>query len=136
MSRVKNSETAMALIAIACGGYALLAAAGVIPEQTTNDTPMWVLAAAGLAFVIAGFMIFLREHSRAVDLLAAVLLAAFTLIAGWITFYSSPDGFSGGIPFASQDTNVSFARIMFGLGTLMCFAGFLYALKRFFGSHK
>ena len=136
MSRIKNSEVAMALMAIACGGYALLLASGVIPGQTSNDTPMWIVAAAGMAFVIAGFMIFLRNHSRALDLLAAILLGAFTLIVGWIAFYSSPEGFSGGIPFAPRDMNVSFARIMFGLGTLMCFAGFLYALKRFFGSHK
>jgi len=136
MRRLKNSDIAMALLAIACGGYALLLAAGVIPGETANDTPLWVVAAVGFIFVIAGFMIFLRDQSRALDLLAAILLGAFTLITAWITFYSSSEGFSGGIPFASQDTNVSLARVMFGLGTLMCFAGFLYALKRFFGSHK
>jgi hypothetical protein len=136
MSRIKNSEMGMALIAIACGGYALLLASGVIPGQMANDTPVWIVAAAGMAFVIAGFMIFLRNHSRALDLLAAILLGAFTAITGWITFYSSPEGFSGGIPFLPRDMNVSVGRIMFGLGTLMCFAGFLYALKRFFGSHK
>ena len=136
MSRFKNSEIATALIAIACGGYALLFSAGVIPGETANDTPLWVLTAVGVVFVIAGFMIFLRHHSRALDLLAAILLGAFTLIAGWVAFYSSPEGFSGGIPFAPRDWNISLGRIMFGLGTLMCFAGFLYALKRFFGSHK
>ncbi|MGI9221481.1 MAG: hypothetical protein ACR2QS_10670 [Woeseiaceae bacterium] len=126
----------MALVAIACGGYALLAASGVLPVETANDTPIWVLGLVGVMFVVAGCMIFLRNYSRALDLLAAVILASFTLIAGWITFHASSEGFSGGIPFLPSDTNVSLARIMFGLGTLLCFGGFLYALKRFFGSHK
>lgn len=87
-------------------------------------------------FVIAGAMIFLRNYSRVLDLLAAIVLASFTLVTGWISFYASSEGFSGGIPFLPNDMNVSLARVMFGLGALLCFGGFLYALKRFFGSHK
>lgn len=136
MIKLGNSDIALALVAIACGGYALLAAAGVLPVKMENDTPAWVLGLAGLMFVIAGLMIFLRNYSRAVDLLAAVLLASFTLIAGWIAFHASSDGFSGGVPFMPSSFNISLARVMFGLGTLLCFGGFLYALKRFFGSHK
>ena len=136
MKKLDNQTIMLALIAIACGGYALLIAAGVIDAEPANGTPYWVIGLAGLAFVIAGFMIFLRNYSRALDLFAAILLGAFTLVAGWVAFYSSPEGFSGGIPLLPRDMNVSFGRIMFGLGTLMCFAGFLYALKRFFGSHK
>lgn len=136
MIKLDNKDIMLALVAIACGGYILLIASGVIDAKPSTSTPHWVLGLAGLVFVIAGCMIFLRNHSRVLDLLAAVLLAGFTLIAGWITFYSSSEGFSGGIPFLPSDTNVSLGRIMFGLGTFMCFAGFLYALKRFFGSHK
>lgn len=136
MIKLDNKDIALALVAIACGGYALLAASGVISAQTANDTPDWVLGLVGIVFVIAGIMIFLRNYSRALDLFAAVILASFTLIAGWITFYASSKGFSGGIPFLPSDMNVSLARFMFGLGTLLCFGGFLYALLRFFGSHK
>ena len=126
----------MALVVIACGGYALLAASSVIPVQTENDTPLWVVGLVGVIFVIAGIMIFLRNYSRALDLFAAIMLAAFTLISGWITFHASSEGFSGGIPFLPNDTNVSLSRVMFGIGTLLCFGIFLYALNRFFGSHK
>ncbi len=126
----------MALVAIACGGYALLAASSVIPVQLENDTPIWVLGLVGVIFVIAGIMIFLRNYSRALDLFAAIMLASFTLISGWITFHASSEGFSGGIPFLPNDMNVSLSRVMFGIGTLLCFGIFLYALKRFFGSHK
>lgn len=126
----------MALIAIASGGSILLIATGVIDVEPTAGTPHWVVGLAGLAFVLAGFMIFLRHHSRALDLMAAVLLGAFTLMAGWVTFDSSSEGFSGGIPFLPREMNVTLGRALFGFGTLICFAMFLWALKRFFGSHK
>ena len=124
------------MVAIACGGCALLAASGVLPLKTANNTPVWVVGLVGVMFVIAGAMIFLRNYSRVLDLLAAIVLASFTLVTGWISFYASSEGFSGGIPFLPNDMNVSLARVMFGLGALLCFGGFLYALKRFFGSHK
>ena len=136
MIKLDNKDIALALVAIACGGYALLAASGVLRVQTANNTPLWVIGLVGVVFVIAGVMIFLRNYSRALDLFAAIILASFTLIAGWITFHASSEGFSGGIPFLPNDMNVSLARVMFGLGALLCFGGFLYALKRFFGSHK
>lgn len=136
MIKLDTKDIALALVAIACGGYALLAASGVFSAQTANDTPAWVLGLVGIVFVIAGVMIFLRNYSRALDLFAAIILASFTLIAGWITFHASSEGFSGGIPFLPYEMNVSLARVMFGLGALLCFSGFLYALKRFFGSHK
>ena len=136
MIKLNNRDLFSALIAIACGGYALLVASGLLNAEPSNGTPFWVIGLVGLSFVIAGLMILLRHYSRAVDLLAAVLLGAFTLVAGWVTFDSSPDGMSGGIPFLPRDMNVTLGRTMFGLGTLMCFGGFLYALKRFFGSHK
>ena len=136
MIKLDRSDIALGLIAIACGGFALLVASGVLPMQTAYDTPMWVVGLVGVMFVTAGVMIFLRNHSHALDLLAAFVLASFTLIAGWVTFFASAEGFSGGIPFLPRDMNVSLARIMFGLGAILCFAGFLYALKRFFGSHE
>lgn len=136
MIKLDRRDITLALIAIACGGFILLVASGVIPMQTANNTPMWIVGLVGVMFVLAGTMIFLRNHSRVLDLFAALILASFTLLAAWITLYGSPDGFSDGIPFLPDKANVSLARIMFGFGAVLCFAGFLYALKRYFGSHK
>ena len=132
MIKLDKSDIGLAFVAIACGGYALLAASGVLPMETANDTPMWVVGLIGVMFLIAGTMIFLRNHSRLLDLFAAIILASFSLIGGWVTFHASPEGFSGGIPFLPHDINVSFARVMFGLGSALCFGGFLYAVRRFF----
>ncbi len=136
MIKLDNGDKALAFVAIACGGYALLAATGVLPVQTSNDTPLWIVGLVGLMFVIAGVMIFLRNYSRTLDLFAAIILASFTLVGAWIAFYASSKGFSGGIVFLPNDMNVSLARVMFSLGALLCFGGFLYALKRFFRSHQ
>ena len=133
--RLKMSDIAMALIAIACGGFILLVLAGVIPGEMANNTPRWIGALAGFVFVIGGTMIFLRNHSRALDLFAAVVLAAFALMAGWVAVYGA-EGILGGVPFLSRDTNVSIGRGMFGFGAVMCFGAFLYAMQRFFKSHK
>ncbi len=73
MSKLDNKDIALALVAIACGGYALLAASGVLSARTASDTPEWVLGLVGIVFVIAGIMIFLRNYSRALDLFAAVI---------------------------------------------------------------
>ena len=127
---------ALALIAIACGGFALLSATGVLPIETANNTPLWVVGLAGLVFVIGGVMIFLKNHSRALDLMASIILASFALIAAWIACYGSAEEFSGGIPLLSQGTNVSLARVMFGVGAVVCFAGFLYAIRRYFQSYR
>jgi hypothetical protein len=117
---------------ICCGAFALLVASGLLPDQAANNTPNWVIGLVGMIFVTAGVMIILREHTRLLDLLAALLLFSFALICGWIAVYASAEGFSGGIPFLPHGMKVSFARIMFGFGAIMCSFTFAYALKRFF----
>jgi len=131
--RLDRKDIALALVAMICGGLALLVASGVLPMRNANDTPTWIIGLVGAMFVTAGAMIFLRNYSRLLDFFAALILAAFTSITGWIAFYGSADGFSGGIPFLPHGTNISLARTLFGLGGILCFLGFLYALKRFLG---
>ena len=74
MKKLDRSDITLALIAFACGGYALLVASSVLPIQTANDTPMWVVGLVGVMFVTAVVMIFLRSYSRALDLFAALKL--------------------------------------------------------------
>jgi hypothetical protein len=133
--RLSRSDIAVALVAIACGGYILLMAAGVLPGEMTNDTPLWVGGLAGFVFVLAGVMIFLRNHSRALDLAAAIILSAFALMAAWVAGYGS-EGMSGGMLFLPHEWNISIGRALFGFGSVLCMLGVAYALRRFFGSHK
>lgn len=116
---------------IALGCYPIALGLGFFPaEETRLDTPPWVVVAAGLAFVIAGFMILLAAHSRANDLLAGVLLLLFGIMGVWVAVFSSSDGFSGGLPFLARELNITLGRWLFGLGSLISFAMCAYAFRR------
>lgn len=119
------------LLALGLGIFAVLGGLGVIPMDTSHDAPLWVVTVAGAMFCIAGIMVFLRNYPRALDFFAALILAGFTTLCSWVALFSSSEGFSGGVPFLPYDTNVVIARVMFGLGGLMCFGGFAYAVSRF-----
>jgi len=91
---------------------------------------MWVVAMAGLMFVIGGAMILIGEHSWANDLLAGILGLLFGIVFTWVSLFSPGEGFSGGVPLLSGESNVTLGRWMFGIGALMCFAVSGYAFRR------
>lgn len=98
--------------------------------------PMWVVALCGIVFLIAGCMIFLATHSRASDMLAAILCLLFGIVGTWVSLLSPSEGFSGGIPLLSQESNVTLGRWMFGGGAVICFAISAYAFRRAFQSSR
>ena len=116
---------------IALGCYPIALGLGFFPvEEARLNAPPWVVVAAGLAFVIAGFMILLAAHSRVNDLLAAVLLLLFSVMGIWVSIFSPSEGFSGGLPFLSRELNIMLGRGLFGLGSLISIAMCAYALGR------
>ncbi len=127
----KESRLAWGLICIAIGCYPISMATGLIPvEPAEQMAPPWVVAGAGIAFVIAGFMILLANHTRANDLLAGVLCLLFAIMGAWVALFSSSEGFSGGLFFLPDEQNVTLGRWVFGLGALLSFAICLYAFRR------
>jgi len=99
-------------------------------DESTVHAPLWVIGACGLVFSLAGVMILIGDNSTSINnLLGAILLLCFALIGGWIALFGGDENFSGGISLLSDSHNVSLARILFGSGSLICFAVFLYAMK-------
>lgn len=126
-----RARLAYGLGCIALGCYPIAISLGYIPiEESASTAPPWVIAGAGSAFVIAGFMILLAHHSRANDWLAGVLLMVFGIMGVWVSVFSSSEGFSGGLPFFSQELNIRVGRWVFGLGSLICFALCAWAFRR------
>ncbi len=115
---------------IAIGCYPIALALGYVQADGEPLSPPWVIAGAGIAFVIAGFMILLAHHSTANDLLAGILLLIFGIMGVWVSLFSSDEGFSGGPPLLSDETNILLARWFFGLGSLVSFAMCGYAFRR------
>ncbi|MDJ0700063.1 MAG: hypothetical protein QNJ07_09420 [Woeseiaceae bacterium] len=116
---------------LALGCYPIAMALGYVSiDEAESTAPRWVVAGAGLTFVVAGFMILLAKHSRANDLLAGVLLLLFGILGTWVAVFSSGEGFSGGLPFLSSELNIKVGRWVFGLGAMICFAFCVYAFRR------
>ena len=136
MQPTKTQRLAIAALSIALGAFLLLVASALVPgiERQAHDAPNTIIALAGLVFVIAGCMARLGQQSRVNDLLAAILLPVFGVIAAWVAWFSPSEGFSGGVPLVSDETNVSIARAFFGMGALLCFAMTIWALRRFIRS--
>lgn len=113
------------------GCYPLALSLGLVPAGEPGLlAPPWVVAGAGVVFVIAGFMILLADHSRANDLLAGVLLLIFGAVGTWVSLFSPAEGIQGGLPFLSRETNALVGRWVFGFGALISFSLSAYALRR------
>lgn len=127
----RRARLVLGLGCIALGCYPIALGLGFLPaDGGAAKAPLWIVAGAGLVFVIAGLMILLADHARANDLLAGVLLLLFGIIGAWASLFSSSEGFSGGLPFLSRDLNTLIGRWIFGLGALICFAMCGYAFWR------
>ena len=133
----RRSRLTWGLICIVLGCYPIAIALGMLPVDPAKVmAPAWVVAGAGVAFVIAGVMILLAHHSQANDFLAGILCLVFGAMGTWVSLFSGSDGFTGGLFFLSTDQNVTLGRWMFGLGALICFSLSAYAFRRAAQSSK
>lgn len=128
----KKGRTIPSIACIAIGVFILLIAFDIVEsEQGSKQAPNFVIGLAGFVFLIAGLMVFVGQKARSIDLLAAVLCLAFGVVAAWASLFGDGEGFSGGLPFVSHETNVKISRFVFGCSALVCFAISAWALKRF-----
>jgi len=127
----RRARFAWGLVVIALGCYPIALGFGLLPTGEAGlSAPSWIVVAAGLVFVIAGFMILLARHTRANNLLAGILLLLFGVIGAWVSLFGSGDNMTGGLPFLPREVNAVLGRLLFGLGALLCFAMSVYAFRR------
>ena len=126
----KNNPYAILCFVIGLSVVAM--AAGWLPvDESGVNGPMWLLGMVGGIFMLAGVMIFIGQKNRYNELLAALLMIAMGAIGGWVSVYSASSDISGGIFFLPRETNVMLGRILFGTGSLICFAMAAWAVSRF-----
>ena len=126
-----RARLAYGLGCIGLGCYPIALGLGYLKIGEGGTTaPSWVVVGAGFVFVIAGFILLLAHRSRVNDLLAGLLLLLFGSLGVWVSLFSSNEGFSGGLPFASQELNIMIGRWLFGLGALISFALCGWAFRR------
>ena len=127
----RGSRLAWGFVCIAIGCYPIAISFGLVPfDDAPLNAPQWVVAGAGIAFVIAGLMILLAHHPRANDFLAGVLCMLFGFMGAWVALFSSSAGFSGGWFFLSDEQNETIGRWVFGVGAVVSFAVAAWAFRR------
>jgi len=132
MPEPNRKNTLFALLFIVVGLFIVAISAGWIPADNADiNAPLWLLATVGGIFMLAGVMIIIGQNNRYNDLLAAVLMAGMGMIGGWVAVYSASGDISGGIFLLPSEANVMLGRILFGTGSLICFAMATWAASRF-----
>ena len=127
-----HNHPAWGWLCIAIGLYPISLALGVVPVGDSSvNAPMWILASSGVAFVLGGCMVLLGQRSRLNNLLAALLCLVFASAGVWVALFSPPEGFSGGVPFLSNQSNVTLSRWVFGCGAGVSLAISVYAFRLF-----
>ena len=126
-------------VASAFGLYFLLIGLGVLPVPggpRNLHAPLWVVALAGLVFLLGGVAVLINHVAGANQsgelpldaprwtqvaryLIGVILFASFALIGSFVAIGGDARQFSGGVPLLGS-LNVSIARIMFGFGALIC----------------
>lgn len=118
-------------LCIALGLFPLGIALDLLPVDPRGvHAPPWVLALCGLVFISGGGLILLHRHRILQHLFAGTIAASFGLVGLWVALFAPDDGFSGGIFFVSDETNVAIARWFFGAGAVLALAIFAAAMLR------
>lgn len=116
------------------GLYIVGISTGVIPaEESSFKAPRWVVLVVGAAFVFGGAAVTGREGSFFNDLMGSLIVFCLGVAVGWVSFFGSADGFSGGIPLLPDEINLGLARVLFGLGAIVCLVIAGYGMKRALG---
>jgi len=125
-------------LAAAVGLFMVLAAIGVIPfKPGPQDGPLWILACAGLAFMLGGGSILLHAAAGGVSgedlpqsaprwipiaqyLMGLTVVGALALIGTWVAFGGGPRSFDISAPFfASKGGGEAIGRTVFGIGAVL-----------------
>ena len=123
------------------GLYFMLGSIGVLPMPDV-DGPSFLIFAAGIAFLFAGLLCFIRARTGMIDnqttlpeaspgwiklsyqTLGIGVLGAFATIGTWVAIGSGPRAFAVSSPLgAMQTTGDLVGRTVFGLGAVIIWIG-------------
>jgi FtsH-binding integral membrane protein len=120
------------ILIILAGGCVMGLAAGFIPfDSSSVQIPLWVMGTSGLVFMIGGAMVFVGMDNRYNEFFAFLLLFLMGSIVGWVSIFGDENDFFGGIPLLPDEVNIMAARLLFGIGALICLGLSFYAFQRF-----
>ena len=126
----KNQQVLAGVLFILAGISFFLMGLGWGPvELQEGEAPGWVVSLAGAIFAFAGVMILIGENAKYNNLMAGILIAMMGTVGGWVALFGSAENMSGGFSFVSAETNFTFARILFGIGAIICYSISIHAFR-------
>lgn len=141
-----RAAVVLGLVIGAMGGLIVLLAAGMIPGGDEKlEAPRWVVACAGLAFVLAGAAMIVgyavaggvgpdgdlpAGTARWVwvtqSLLGLGIVGALASVATWVAFGPGPRAFTVTLPLVGQGPgDETFGRAVFGVGAVLMWVFFV-----------
>ena len=136
MQQARKSDVMLYAIGAVCAGFGLyivLAGLGALPPPGEAHAPPWLLAVAGLTFLLAGVNVLIRAATGTPDSQGALaagapgfaralyrftgfgIIVALGTIGSWVAFGPGPREFTGTLPIAGQ-IGAYVGRAAFGLG--------------------
>lgn len=129
----KQQQQVAGVVFVLAGVSIFLIGFGWGPVQLQeNEAPGWVVSIAGAIFALAGVMILIGEKSKYNHVMAGILIALMGTVGAWVAIFGADENISGGFSFVSAETNFTFARILFGVGAILCFAISAHAFRLHF----
>ena len=135
-----RAAVALGLVVSGMGALIILLAAGIIPgAEAAREAPRWVVASAGLAFVLAGAAMIVGyavaggvapdgdlpagtpRWVRATQyLLGLGIISALCAVATWVAFGPGPRAFTVTLPFVGRGPgDETVGRAVFGIGAVL-----------------
>jgi len=125
-------EKGIAFLSLVFGVAMCAAAFDLVPgDYVPFQASPAVFGSAGGLLIVVALALLSRDHSGS-DVIAVILLLAFSIITGWLTFYGPEGIIEGGLSFIPASVGQALGRLLFGLGVVGCVGAAVMALRRLF----
>ena len=132
MKKETKTKLQLAIGAFSTGIFLLLESLHITQFDTSpTNTPGSILALVSLIFIIVGVMLLFTHNAKLNHLFASILTSIMGIVIGWAGLFGEESKFYGNNSIISFVTIIPMHRILFVLGSLLCFFVSAYAFKLF-----
>ncbi len=132
MDKETRKKYSISIVCILMGLFLFLDGSGLTHfDEYEKNAPGPIIVLVGVIFMIAGIMVLVGNKEKLNNLLASILIFLMGLIGGWISLFGKSSNLSSNDMFISFMTGLPLDRIMFGVGSVLCFIISAFAFRSF-----